>query len=237
MSKKIDDFIKKIKNKSKLGNTFLIENKSPESYLSSFIGNGIGYLPEDFNIPENMKIILQINFSEMPKLKNFPTEGVLQVWCSGDQMFDKENNEGLIVYHKDLKLKQQKIDKMNFDIEDPFYIEEALSIKFKEQTETIAGFYTSEFEEFEDEFNNFDRNEEQEFYEKYENISEPIHYVGGIPYYTQYEVRERNEICLVQLGYCSNLCIGDAGTFQVFIEEEDLINLNFDNAWCYWDCH
>lgn len=243
---KVDNIINKIKSVSKNANQFILEDKQIESNLSSFIGEGEGYLPEGFTIPKDMKLILQINFAEMQHLDKFPTKGILQVWCSGIEMYNRhEGNEGKVIFHKDTTLPQQNIDlellyleTVNLAIEDPFYLESPLAITFKEQIKTISSLYTNDFDNLDihEEVDSLDEDEEELFYDEYDKISNETHYIGGFPYFTQSDIREDGEIAIVQLGYCDNLCIGDAGTFQVIIKEEDFKNLNFENAFCNWDC-
>ena len=112
--KKVDSLISKIKLKFKPAISFSLSEEKIKSYVSSFIGDGEGYIPEGFTPPENMKLILQINFEEMPKLEGYPEEGILQVWCSGSEMFYRnKDNEGKVIFHKDTKLPQQKIEIKN----------------------------------------------------------------------------------------------------------------------------
>ena len=241
--KKVDSSISAIKLKFKPAISFSLSEEKIKSYVSSFIGDGEGYIPEGFTPPENMKLILQINFEEMPKLEGYPEEGILQVWCSGSEMFYRnKDNEGKVIFHKDTKLPQQKIEIKNKDlIEDPFYLEKPLSIIFNQKVNITPSLFTNDFEQFEEELTKFEENEDTDaedyFYEKYEEIENPPHYIGGFPYFTQNDVREEGEITILQLGYCDHLCIGDAGSFQIVIPEEDFKNLNFDNAFCNWDCH
>ena len=61
------------------------------------------------------------------------------------------------------------------------------------------------------------------------------HYIGGYSYFINDDPRIDNEINLVQIGD-SELFLGGTGNFNIFIKKEDLINLNFSNAWCDWDC-
>ena len=57
--------------------------------MSSFIGEGEGY----------------------------PEEGILQVWCSGADMFYRhEDNQGKVVFHKNTNLPQQKHEFHNTDL-------------------------------------------------------------------------------------------------------------------------
>lgn len=241
--KKIDSLISEIKQNFKTAISFSLNEEEIKSHLSSFIGEEEGYTPEGFTPPENMKLILQINFEDMPKLEGYPEEGILQVWCSGEMMFDRqEGNEGKVIFHQNTKLPQQKIEIKNTDlIEDPFCLEKPLSINFNEKVNITPSLFTNDFKQFEKELEELEEDEttdsEDYFYEKYEEIENPPHYIGGLPFFTQNDVREEGEITILQLGYCNHLCIGDAGTFQIIIPEEDFKKLNFNNAFCNWDCH
>jgi uncharacterized protein YwqG len=215
-------------------------SNEPVNYLNSFIGDGIGYIPDGFSPPENMKLILQINLEESQNLENFPEKGILQVWCSGSEMFEKENNDGKVIYHKDSRLNSNHQKYELFNCEDPFYLDEPCKINFKNKTTRSITPYTNEFNtlNIENLIEELTEEEEEFLYDIIDNNIILNHYLGGYPYFTQEDPREDNdnEISLIQLGYCDFLCIGDSGTFQVFITEEDLINLNFNKAWCNWDC-
>jgi len=60
--------------------------------LSSKIG-GLPFIPEDGAYPVNSKsgkklyLLIQLNFSEMPKLENFPQKGILQIFIDGEECY------------------------------------------------------------------------------------------------------------------------------------------------------
>lgn len=68
------------------------------------------------------------------------------------------------------------------------------------------------------------------------------HWVGGYPSFVQQDVRyddpvlERLNRVLLHLGQDSNVEVGDAGTLNVMIAEDDLRNRRFDRAYLAWDC-
>ncbi|NES71082.1 MAG: DUF1963 domain-containing protein [Okeania sp. SIO2D1] len=59
---------------------------------------GLPYLPRTIDYPTNkkgeyLKLLAQLNFSEMPLLENFPTQGILQFYIDGN-----DPSHGLDIY-------------------------------------------------------------------------------------------------------------------------------------------
>jgi uncharacterized protein YwqG len=93
---------------NKIAQKYTLE-KSKISTKDSFVGPGIGYYPDGFIRPNDMFLILQINLADF-SLKNFPPQGILQLWARSQSIcFD--NDDHTLIYHKDTTLIEQE----NFD--------------------------------------------------------------------------------------------------------------------------
>lgn len=70
------------------------------------------------------------------------------------------------------------------------------------------------------------------------------HKVLGYPYFTQYDPRGENgeyngkeyDTLLLQIDSIGDIMWGDSGIANFFINEQDLINKNFDDVLYTWDC-
>ena len=241
---KVNELVDKFKANVKIANHIVLAPNQINSHMNSFLndeqGKTKGYMPEGFIPPEECKLLIQLNFSQMPELKGYPNSGILQVWTKGDDMFDRhENNDGTVIYHKDTTLLQQDIEIEDPATEDPFGLNEALEILFVGKTETYPAFYSNEYyaSGIGEGVEALTEKEQDKLYEIIDETSSHVHYVGGCPYFSQNDITEEGEVVLLQLGYCEHLCIGDAGTFQIVVQKKDLENLDFSNAFCNWDCH
>ncbi|NET28255.1 MAG: DUF1963 domain-containing protein [Okeania sp. SIO1I7] len=73
-----------------------IKPNSNQWWESKF--GGLPYLPRTIDYPTNkkgeyLKFLAQLNFSEMPLLENFPTQGILQFYIDGN-----DPSHGLDIY-------------------------------------------------------------------------------------------------------------------------------------------
>lgn len=80
---------------------------------SSKLG-GVPFIPAGGEYPinegtgEKLYLLIQINFSEMPHIPNYPTEGILQIFIGADDLYgcdlDAENSQEnwRIIYHEDI---------------------------------------------------------------------------------------------------------------------------------------
>jgi len=87
------------------------ERKDNIAITDSKLG-GNPYLPKDFKYPttlkgENLKLLAQLNFAQLPKLENFPSEGILQFYIlPDDQMGLSDYSESTnpntyrVIYHE-----------------------------------------------------------------------------------------------------------------------------------------
>src|SRR5690242_4450010 len=85
----------------------LKEGKSLPIKKSKFLGKP--YLPLTHEYPKNqfgkpMILLAQINFEEMPRLKNYPSKGILQIFTS-ECLWAYDNEFFLYLYHEDVNKK------------------------------------------------------------------------------------------------------------------------------------
>lgn len=226
---------------------------------------GDPYFPKKEEYPVDgegrpMKLLVQINFNQLPKLKDYPKSGLLQIFISvHDDLY------GMNYQHK----AEQKDFRIKF-IEEPFLVEEELLTDFsfvkipndfyfpvrKEGAitgelacETIsAGDFRFEklvgkqswdlFESMSDDDDEADALMD-EFYETQSGFG---HKLGGYPGFTQEDPRQYVDqdytVLLLQIDSDDEveLLWGDCGIANFFIKPEDLKEKNFKNVIYNWDC-
>lgn len=111
----------KFKQETTIPSIILItERRSDISITDSKLG-GSPYLPKDFAYPtsskgEPLKLLAQLNFTQMPALANFPKSGILQFFVLPDESIGMDNyglapdiNKGTykILYHKEILPKDE----------------------------------------------------------------------------------------------------------------------------------
>lgn len=230
----------------KISATPVVENDVSPITQSRFLG--LPYLPLGINYPKDkngvpMIMLAQINFAEVPHLKNYPQQGIFQLFVSSTDWYDMEDYK--ILFHEDIASDPQK----NFDFltenlydESPIYCEHKL--KFKKIVE-YGG--TEDFR-----FNlSFNGNDYYDFYEtlskQQQQEMDPLfdaigHKIGGYAFFTQDDIRDhrdgdkKGDILLLQIDTDDKIMFGDSGVANVFINPEDLINRRFEKAYFNWDC-
>lgn len=245
-----------VKIKAIKGETGLLDSKF----------SGMPYLPQGFEYPEDdngpLKLLAQINFAQMPYIKGFPIEGILQFYVGCDDLYGAEFDEPTrqtgfrVVYHKvvegDLSKLQQAPSFENLE-EDCFPIlEKDLKLTFTKEEEYIS-LDDWRFEEmFIEEYNKLSDEPIEKIYDLPDTIYNELcegrtqgHRVGGYPFFTQYDPREGNveleghTVLLFQMDTDNKengIMFGDSGVCNFFIREEDLKNYDFSNVIYNWDC-
>lgn len=198
-----------------------------------------------------MKLLAQINFSQIPQIDLFPREGLLQFFISAnDDVYGADFDDGTcqdnfrIVYHeKIIKCSDKIIQDFSFiqNMKDDYFpsqVEAKMIFRLEEEAVPMEDFH------FEKYFNNSEYNvfddEEMELYS--ELINSSGHKIGGYAYFTQSDPREssyqQNEILLLQLDTDDSIDMmwGDCGVANFFIRREDLIRKDFTNVYYNWDC-
>lgn len=215
----------------------------PSKVTHTKIG-GTPYWPKDQTWPEYdgrpMICVAQLNLSDLPKLDDFPTAGMLQFFIDTDENWDSPDGVK-IIYH-------EKVDASNTLQEVPVTTED-----------DRAGFIDSEVfyptGELEEDYPNAD-NEScdvfdylkdkfgKEVIDKYAKLvwkHTSASYgtrIGGWPSYTQAEPGfvDKDTVQLLQMDSEGGMMWGDCGIAHFFIQKEDLRRKNFDHVMFTWDC-
>ena len=234
----------------------LTDNAQPTWWQSKF--GGVPYLPKGFECPktvngEYLYLLAQINFAEVPNLKDFPDKGILQFYLVADEDcygLDFENpqlqNNFRVIYFADLELSEENlVTDFSFlpsikkdELLMPF--EGCCGLDFQQKFGAISihDYRFDLFDLYADEFQNI--------YEEYwDKLSLQGHKLGGYPNFTQNDPREEipqahEYILLLQMDTDSNdtidICWGDAGIGNFFIKRSDLLRCDFSQVLYNWDC-
>ncbi|MDR6195402.1 YwqG family protein [Siphonobacter sp. SORGH_AS_0500] len=209
---------------------------------------GLPFLPVGVDYPEDSKgtpmiLLAQINFSELPSLPEYPSEGILQLFVSPDDWYDME--EYAVLYHEDLTQEHQK--DFSF-LTDDFYLDSPILSEHALQFEKSVEYGGVADERFDYMFG------EQDYWDFEESLAEEDakqlgtfftsggSKVGGYAYFTQQDVRsyspsKKNDLLLLQIDSDEKIMFGDSGVANVFINPDDLKKKDFSKAYFYWDCY
>lgn len=235
---------------------FELEKKEPHIFDSKV--GGAYYVPRDQNLPVNQKtgaplyLLAQINFEQIPHIKDFPEKGMLQIFISGDDGvygldFDNEYNQSgwCLRYLEEVpKLVDEScIYKFQWSEDTDLPLEKDTTYFLKpyldRQVITMGDVH---FDQVVDTYLD-DRLKEamqdddvmDELNDLYELIPCQI---GGYPYFTQDDPRQEksDEVLLFQLDSSKDIMWGDSGVGNFFISKEDLKNKDFSHVRYNWDC-
>ncbi len=208
---------------------------------------GKPYLPVTQPYPMNkfgkpMKLFAQINFEEMPPLKNYPSKGIFQAFVS-DFFWDCGNEYFLYLYHEDTAQKHQTDFSFLEDLEIHLPINCEHKLTFSKEVDYGGrkdfrfhlNFNGKSFDDFESELSGKVAKE----FEKLFHSSG--HKIGGYAYFTQedprqYDPENKNDVLLLQIDSDKEIMWGDAGISNIFINVDDLKKKRFDKAYFNWDC-
>jgi uncharacterized protein YwqG len=214
---------------------------------SKFLGQP--YIPKSQSYPNcsdgtPMILLAQINFSETPKLDNYPNSGILQLFVHPNDWYNMEKTDYKIVFHEldienpisDFSFLTEKLYE-----ESPIYCEHSLT--FNIETE-FGGREDYRFQMDFDGLDYFDFQETlpKEQQEQMDNLFYIIgHKIGGYAYFTQsnpreYDEKSKQDVLLLQIDTDDEIMFGDSGVANVFINIDDLKNKNFEKAYFNWDC-
>lgn len=233
-------------NSVRIKATPLNDGKSLPLKKSKFLGKP--YLPLTHEYPKNqfgkpMILFAQINFEEVPPLKNYPSKGILQIFAS--EFFWAYGNEFFTyLYHEDVNKKHHTdftflTDELYTDF--PIWCEHKLT--FSKEIE----YGGSEDCRFDFSFNgksmrDFRGGLSNEQLEKFDKLFDSAgHKIGGYAYFIQgdpraEEIEKKNDVLLLQIDTDKKIMFGDAGISNIFININDLKNKKFDKAYFNWDC-
>lgn len=223
---------------------------------------GTPYLPKAYVYPKDtegtpMRLLAQINFSELPHIESFPEKGLLQIFVSPNILYIEEKRYKDI-FQQYFKVRYFANPKATFEVGNS-------------ETALVPGIYSSGFPITEELALHFNLNNEpisaldyrlieligQDFSDNQSNLTErhPIedtymqyylgagHKVGGYPYFIDKDVRaetpflKKYDTLLLQIDSNDTLGImwGDSGVANFFISEENLRNRDFSDILFHWE--
>ncbi|KAA1245792.1 YwqG family protein [Aquimarina sp. RZ0] len=209
---------------------------------------GFPFFPEDKEYPKDqngkpMIMIAQLNFEQIPKLKDFPEDGILQLFLSPKDWYEEGSK---IIYHSKEELNKPTLNNFSFlsikDYEEiPIYKLHQLSF---EKCIDKGGSEDSQFDylfdgiDYWDFTENLTEQQEKQFGEYFNSNG---HKIGGYAEFTQsdprdYNAEQRNDIQVLQIDVDDHIMFGDSGLGHIFISKESLIQKDFSKAYFYWDC-
>ena len=223
---------------------------------------GKPYWEKGVEYPKNrdgkpLYMIAQLNFSEMPKIEEYPSEGILQFFianddtqgCNFDENYEEviKNPQGYrVVFHESVIKDESLLDQDTPNIKDvnmPVDREYALELYSMKDLpkgdscifDKIVDMEIYKKEDYKD-----------ELYDEINNrFSSGGSKLGGYAYFTQEDPRF-GEDCdkwqlLFQLASTSykdiDIMWGDLGVAHFFIEKDRLLKRDFSQVWYHWDCH
>ena len=225
--------------------TPLKDGKSLSIKKSKLLGKP--YLPVTQPYPINksgkpMILFAQINFGDMPRLKNYPSKGIFQVFVS-DFFWDCGNEYYLYLYHEETTQKHQTDFSFLENLESFFPIAHEHKLTFSKDVDYGGrkdfrfhlNFNGKSFDDFE---NELPAKEAKEFKKLFRSWG---HKIGGYAYFMQedprqYEHGNKNDVLLLQIDSDKEFMWGDAGISNIFINFNDLKKKRFDRAYFNWDC-
>lgn len=220
---------------------------------------GEPYFPKHETYPtdENgqpMKLLAQINFSQIPQLDGFPSAGILQFYISvhddvyGLNFDDQcEQKNFRVIYFENIIENEDELvsdfsfigtDECDFPVLSEAAVEPETSAEWVLPTdfqfEQYAGMETMKF------FDQFGEDEEDIYNELAENGFG--HKIGGYASFTQNDPREyaykEHTVLLLQIDSDDDIdsMWGDVGIANFFITPDDLRKKDFSNVLYNWDC-
>lgn len=227
---------------------------------------GDPYFPKNDEYPVDgeghpMKLLAQINFGQLPKLKDYPETGLLQVFISlHDDLYGMnidqktEQKDFWIKFIEEPFLAEEDLltDFSFVKIPDDFYFpvtkEGAITGELSSETISVEDFRFEKvtgkrsWDLFEDAVGIDGDEADQLLDEFYETASGFGHKVGGYPGFTQEDPRtyvdQEHTVLLLQIDSDDEVDMlwGDCGIANFFIKPEDLKRKHFENVVYNWDC-
>ncbi|RZK04438.1 MAG: DUF1963 domain-containing protein [Flavobacterium sp.] len=212
---------------------------------SKFLGKP--YLPLDQEYPKSkngtpMILWAQINFDEVPKLENYPTTGIFQLFVSSHDWEDMDDYK--ILFHKE-PTKQFQTD-FSFLTEE-LYEERPINREHELTFMKAVEYGGTEDFRFKLDFDGkdyFDFQEtltEEAIEEMDKLFSATGHKIGGYAYFTQsdprdYDANKKDDQLVLQIDTDDEIMFGDTGVMNIFLNDADLKCQNFTKAYFNWDC-
>ncbi len=209
---------------------------------------GLPFFPLEKEYPKDKKgkpmiMVAQLNFGEIPPIRNFPHDGILQLFLSPTEWYDEDSE---ILYHSREELEKPMLNDFSFLSNDDFEeipIGRVHKLTFHRGMDK-GGMEDCQFDyDFgqDDHWEFIDRLTEQqsEEFDKYFDASG--HKIGGYAEFTQsdprdYDSKKKDDVQLLQIDVDDFIMFGDNGLGHVFIDAESLLLKDFSKAYFYWDC-
>ncbi|MFN2744532.1 MULTISPECIES: YwqG family protein [Bacillus] len=223
---------------------------------------GDPYFPKSERYPVDsqgkpMKLLAQINFSEMPQLEHFPDSGILLFFISvSDDVyglnFDNpcEQTSFCIKYFEDLIDDEAELVtdfsfvKLEDELQFPIGCEASIIPEKRSELVSPADFQFEQYAGLDvwSFFEQFGDQEEAVFEEYHDMHGDFSHKIGGYACFTQTDPRiyDNGEHTMLLLQIDSDDDIdamwGDVGIANFFIRPDDLKKKDFSNVLYHWDC-
>jgi uncharacterized protein YwqG len=214
------------------------------------------------NKGQYLRLLAQLNFAEIPNLNNFPTQGILQFYVDNndeiygldfDDPIEQKGFRVLYFYEVDNNLDNllTTFDFLpNFEEDYYFPVRGEFSLEFNFAQATISPLDVNISQKI-PQLNPLDNLSLWILYAKFYEDNFPSvkqHQLGGYPYFTQSDPRseifqEENDPYQLLLQIDSEyfepnqeICWGDVGIANFFIQPSSLKNLDFSKVLYNWDC-
>ena len=206
---------------------------------SKFLGKP--YLPLSQEYPKSkngnpMILWAQINFEEVPKLEDYPTTGIFQIFVAAKEWEDMDDYK--ILFHKDISPEfHSDFSFLTKDIyeESPINCEHELT--FTQEVEYGA---TDDFR-FQPDFDGKDYYDFQETLTKDQTeVMDRFFYtighkIGGYAYFTQsdprdYDEDKKDDLLVLQIDTDDEIMFGDSGVMNIFFECRRLTKSKFHES-------
>ncbi|KAK9881476.1 hypothetical protein WA026_016360 [Henosepilachna vigintioctopunctata] len=252
----LEKYAQEIKATERESIAFKVKTATDLKLWHSKVG-GMPYLPVGEKYPCDSKgypltFLMQINFSEIPPLLDYPTEGILQFYINetddlmGLDFDNPTNQEGFrVLYFQTIENDESKLQSgvpnSESNSEDytgcgPLDKNCILGMEFYREKQYITPFDYR-----------FDKSisfaHDYDIVDVYqEALGTSGHRIGGYPHFTQTDPRVNHEEfqeyeLLVQLDSDGNgILWGDMGIGAFFIHPNDLKDCNFSKVLYNWDC-
>ena len=218
------------------------------------------YFPQEMDYPqtttgEYLSLLAQINFAEVPNLAGFPEAGILQFYIFAEGGYGKDYLEPrkqdwfrvfyiLEPTYDEAKLVTNFSFLPEIDYVNNFPISRTCALDFSYELAPLSirddRFKDSIGEDLEQLLSN-----NPHLWNEYDDKFSKGSKIGGYPHFTQDDPRPhfiKNKepfILLLQIDssrYNDNICWGDCGVGNFFIQKSALKRLDFDDVFYTWDC-
>jgi len=230
----------------------------PDLKLENSKFGGLPYFPVGQELPKDtngktMRLLAQLNFSEIPKFTNYPAEGLLQFFIEEEEIYGLDYDQPTsqkgwrVLFFENIDFEPRtdvaEVYATKWE-ESPLLVEPlALTFAFSKDYPTYPSL--EYYRDIQPLFEQVEKGDYEDFLSDIymdQGLSDG-HKIGGFPYYTQNEIRElRNQFLDYQLLFQMDseddkIMWGDVGVANFFIKKEDLIKRDFSKVLYNWDCH